>query len=202
MDSSTPLASGKPETPSVSINMSDLQPASSTKNTPNNIPGTPKVEDSKPPATKTPTTPITIPDSSNDYEQRQGLFPSTENSAVYHVLKTIGFKGPWVRYLMQDQQLDTYEALTSITLEDWKQYMNNQPTNEFKPLIQLRDFDRIVIFQQWCQLNSHHDDDTLFFKYSREDYVKNWDEQYQLNASPSDPDLPPKEPSSTPAPIP
>ena len=197
MDPRTPLASGKSDTPSISINMSNLQSASSTKNTANGIPGTPKVENTKSSAT---TTPAASPNSSNDTpkSQLQLLFPSKENRAVYHVLNTIGFKGHWVRYLMQDQKLDNYKSLTTITMDDWQRYIDNQPDYEYKPLINLSDFDRIIIFQQWCQLNSHSDDASLAFKYSREDYDKSWDEQFQLSASPTDPDLPPKTPPSTP----
>ena len=199
-ETGTPLDSRKPETPSISIGMSDLQLASSSKNDNKTIPATPKTGDTKSPTTTTTTTTPQSTDSSNDNPkaQLQRLFPSDDNRAVYHVLKTIGFKGPWIRFLMQDQCLDTYQQLTSLKLDDWTSYMKEQPTDEYKPLFDQRDFDRIVIFQNWCQLNSHYEDASLAFKYSRDDYVKSWDEQFQLSASPTDPDLPPKKPSSTP----
>ena len=119
----TPLDSGKSETPSISIAMSDLQLASSSKDDNKVIHATPKKGKTKPTTTTT-TTPNST-DSSNDKptSQIQLLFPTDENRAVYHVLKTIGFKGPWIRFLMQDQRLDNYKLLTSLKLDDWKSYI-------------------------------------------------------------------------------
>ena len=85
--------------------MSDLQMALSNKNANTVIPVPLKADDSKSP-TKTRITPAATQsqstDSSNDQPnfQLQQLFPSSENRAVYHVLKVIGFKGPWIRFLM------------------------------------------------------------------------------------------------------
>ena len=76
---------------------------------------------------------------------------------------------------MQDQHLDNYQLLTKLKLDDWESYMKEQPTDEYQPLFNQKDFDRIVLFQNWCTLNSHYKDASLAFKYSRDDYTKDWD---------------------------
>ena len=163
----TPLDSGKSDTPSISIDMSDLHLASSSKNDNKAIHATPKTGDLKSPIKNTTATPQSTDSSNNNLTtQIQQLFPMDENRAVYHVLKTIGFKGPWIRFLMQDQHLDNYQLLTSLKFDEWKTYMKEQPMDEYQPLFDQKDFDRIVIFQNWCQLNSHYEDTSLAFKYS------------------------------------
>ena len=93
---------------------------------------------------------------------------------------------------MQDKKINTYNKLCKLTQEQWDNYVQEQHSMDESTSITTEDFPRIVIFQNWCSLNSHYDDNNLAFKFSREDYAKSWDEQFQLNASPTDPDLPSK----------
>ena len=122
----------------------------------------------------------------------QSILPTPDVKAVYHVLKVIGFPGHWIRYLMMDKKLNTYIKLCETTQEQWDTYVQEQHTMDGSLPLATEDFPRIIIFQNWCALNSHYEDINLAFKFSREDYNRSWDKQFQLNASPTDPDLPSK----------
>ena len=202
----TPLDSGKKENSSSPKVMSDLQLTSPSKietpilkNTGDSKEQTKEsLNQSKDNSVKDSTPSV---DSSNDTFQTaanitvrkvQSLKPTPDAKAVYHVFKVIGFPGHWIRYLMQDKKVNTYEKLCKLTQEQWDNYVQEQHAMDESPLLTTEDFPRIVIFQNWCTLNSHYDDNNLAFKFSSEDYAKSWDKQFQLNASPTDPDLPSK----------
>ena len=110
------------ETPSPSTKMSDLQLASSQDKSKLKIPllsntevsknhtqeYSPKSDDGKTPSS----------DSSNNtfqttqnvtIQKYQSTQPTIDAKSVYHVLKVLGFRGEWIRYLMLDRKLNTYE---------------------------------------------------------------------------------------------
>ena len=208
-DSNTPIESRKKETPSSSTKMLDLQLASPSGETNIKTPLQKNTGEAKDNTQDSPNqsnkqsdvVKDTATDSLDDTFQtaadvtirtKQSVLPMTDSKAVYHVLKVIGFHSYWIKYLIQDKKINTYKKMCEIILEQWQIYVQDQTGMDYPLLMEKDDFSRIVIFQNWCALNNHYDDATLAFKFSLEDYDKSWDQQYQLNASPTDPDLPSK----------
>ena len=208
-DLNTPIESRKKETPSSSKEMSDLQLTSPSGETNIKTPLQKNTGEAKDYSQDSPNqlnnrsdvAKDTATDSLDDTFQtaanvtirtKQSVLPTTDSKAVYHVLKVIGFPSHWVKYLIQDKKINTYKKICEITLKHWQHCVQDQTEMNHPLLMENDDFSRIVIFQNWCALNKHYDDATLAFKFSREDYDKSWDQQYQLSASPTDPDLPPK----------
>ena len=167
---STPLDSGKKENPSSSTEVSDLQLTSPSEV---ETPLLKNTDDSKEPPQESPPKSNEKPnvgsnpssDSSNDTFQTaanitvrkvKSVPPTLDAKAVYHVLKTIGFHGYWVKYLMQDHKLNTYQKLCEITQDQWDPYVIAQTGTDYLLLLDTEDFNRIVIFQNWCALNPHY----------------------------------------------
>ena len=111
----TPFDSEGKETPSPSLRTSDLQLASpqdkSKLKTPllSNTEAPKETTQGSSPTSDDGKTPLS--DSSNDTFQTtenvtirkyQSTQPTIEAKSVYHVLKVLGFRGEWIRYLMLD----------------------------------------------------------------------------------------------------
>lgn len=193
-ETNTPFDSEGQETQSPSTKMSDLQLASSqdeiklktpllsnTEVSKNHIQeSSPKSDDGITPSS----------DSSNNNFQTtqkvtirkyQSTQPTIDSKAVYHVLNVLGFRGKWIRYLMLDRKLNTYKKLTKLTQELWDEHILYQLPTDL--LLVQEDFNRIIVYHNWCNLNLHYNDNdvALAFRFSCEDYDKCYDEQYRYS---------------------